>query len=182
MDYLLKRNFFNYLLTDKYRGLAGHTRLAGFVLQVDFHQEYTKFEVTDFIKVSKKHRSNTFDIIAKDIPQYNFTGLCLRYRPDPYSTNTAFLIRNVFDQFPCEYNIPLYSPIITGIHILLNRPKIQRKIRSKYYFLRNKPLPMSKLIFSYILGYDIEIVQEEHVVYTLLAPEYFRYTIQTNNK
>lgn len=136
--------------------------IAGQLLQLTLSQKITKFDMTDYIRVSKKHRSNTVDVIIRDIFQYVFTGICIRHRKDIYDLNTSFLLRNVFDQFPYELQVPLYSPFIDSINVLLFRPKIQALIHSKYYYLRNKPLPMSKVLFAYIVGVsDPSILDKE---------------------
>lgn len=136
--------------------------LSGRILCIVLNKHTTKFEVSDFVRVSKKHRSNVVDILVKDIFQYNITGICIRHKKDQFSINTSFLIRNVFDQFPYELNIPFYSPHIDYISILFYRQKLKYLTHSKYYYLRKKPLPQSKVVFDYVVGmYDHDIVDEE---------------------
>jgi ribosomal protein L19 len=134
-------------------------RLSGRVLRVCLHDHYTKFEVSDYVKISKKLRSNVVEHIEKDILKYNLVGICLSFYGDPYILNTSFLIRNVFDSFAYEFTCPYQSPIVDYISVLLSKVKIKHLTKSKYYYLRKKPLPLSEVIFEYVI--DMHSVDDD---------------------
>jgi ribosomal protein L19 len=164
---LLKKNLNLFLNNHKYASLYLYKRsqskkgLAGRILRVSLNKHSTKFEVSDYVRQSKKHRSNVVDILVKDIFQYNFTGICIKQTKDQFALNTSFLIRNVFDQFPYELNVPLYSPLIDYIGVLFHRQKLKYLTHSKYYYLRSKPFPQSKTEFDYVVGvYDADFIEE----------------------
>lgn len=139
-------------------------RLTGQVLQVMFNKKTTSFEVTDFVKTSKKQRSNVVEVQIKDIFQYNFIGLCIAHKKDSYGLNTSFLLRNTFDHIPYELNVGLFSPIIDSINI---HPLIKKLIRirhNKYYFLRKKPLPQSTIMFEYVVDMFQQDIEEEYII------------------
>jgi ribosomal protein L19 len=165
---LFKQNYSILLLNDKDKHLNLTTRnqvnkgLSGRVVKVSLNKHSTKFEVSDYVTISKKQRSNVVDILEKDIFQYNFTGIVISQKKDQLVLNTSFLIRNVFDQFPYELNVPLYSPIVDYISVLFYRPKIRYLTHSKYYYLRKKPFPLSKVFFDYVVGmYDHDIENDK---------------------
>lgn len=160
---LIKTKYYVPLWTKKKPYLAAHrSRLGGMVLSVNFDKKITNFNVSDFIKTSKKLRSNIVEVQILDIFQYNFVGLCLRHKKDRYLINTSFLIRNTFDRIPYELNACLYSPAIESIHILRYIEKIIRITHSKYYYLRNKPMPESTVPFDYVIDlYDHNVIHAE---------------------
>lgn len=69
--------------------------LSGQILLVSLNKHKTKFEVSDFVKVSKKQRSNVVEVLVKNIYQYNLVGICIQHKKDPWDLNTSFLLRNV---------------------------------------------------------------------------------------
>jgi ribosomal protein L19 len=87
-------------------------RLPGKILCVIFNKFSTFFEVSDYVKTSKKQRSNVVDLQIKDIFQYNFIGICIAQKKDQFLMNTNYIIRNTFDRQPYEMTINLFSPII----------------------------------------------------------------------
>lgn len=76
---LLKKNLYLGLINEKVDDLLLKTRAQLKVgLLVEFYKLHLinnlQFWNNDYIKVSKKHRSNVVDVLVKDIFQYNFTG------------------------------------------------------------------------------------------------------------
>nr|ADZ99047.1 ribosomal protein L19 [Physarum polycephalum] len=137
-------------------------RLTGKVLSVLFDKRTTSFEVSDFIKTSKKLRSNISEVQVRDIFQYNFIGLCIAHKKDPFVINTSFLIRNTFDRTPYELHANLFSPIIESIHVHSAVEKLFYITHSKYYYLRKKPMPLSTIYFDYVIDmFDHDILHEE---------------------
>lgn len=148
----LKNKYKLFISTKKRPKLKGNrTRITGRVLRVMFNKKTTQFEVSDFVKTSKKQRSNVIDVQVKDIFQYNFVGICIAQKKDQFDLNTSFLIRNTFDQFPYELMVPLYSPMIDAIRVLTHIEKLMHLTHSKYYYLRKKPLPASTVNFDYVI-------------------------------
>jgi len=129
---------------------ARHLRVTGKAVQVVFNEQTTRFEVSDFVKTSKKQRSNIVDIQIKDILHYNFIGLCIAHKKDPYGFNTSFTIRNVFSRVPVELVVMLFSPVIDRVSIYTDIKKLRRITHNKYYFLRKKPMPQSVINFEYV--------------------------------
>jgi ribosomal protein L19 len=143
-----------------------HKRLTGKVLRVMFNKRTTKFEVSDFVKTSKKQRSNVVDVQVKDIFQYNFIGICIAQKRDEFVLNSSFLIRNTFDQFPYELCVPLYSPMVDAISVLNYIDKLLYYTHSKYYYLRKKPMPLSTIYFDYVIdmyAHDIDDTKDSSV-------------------
>lgn len=102
--------------------------------------------------VSKKLRSNVDIEREKTLLDYNIVGLCIRYKRDPNLLNTRFLVRNVLSQFPFEYDLPLVSEYVEDIIIIGHRRKIKHLKKSKYYYLRNRPRPQSRLKFNFVVN------------------------------
>ena len=161
--YTSKEKSFNGSIKIKVPYLNYHRQqITGRVLCVLFDKRETKFEMTDYIKTSKKHRTNIIEVQQREILQYNFTGLCIAHKKDPFYVNTSFLIRNTFDRTPYELNVCLNSPIIEEIYIRHAVEKIVYITHSKYYYLRNKPMPKSTIFFDYIVDmYDHDIIHEK---------------------
>jgi ribosomal protein L19 len=136
-------------------------RLTGKILCVLFNKYSTIFEVSDYVKTSKKQRSNVTDVQVKDIFQYNFIGICIAHKKDSFMLNTSYLIRNTFDKVPYELMVNLYSPIIDEICVYVLIEKLIRITHSKYYYLRKKPAPMSTIFFDYVVDmFEHDIMEE----------------------
>jgi len=160
----LTKNKFNILmLTSKTPHLGEYQkRITGKVLTVIFDKRTTTFEVSDFVKTSKKLRSNVIEIQERDIFQYNFTGLCIAHKKDPYVINTSFLIRNTFDRIPYELHVNPFSPVIEDIHVHAVVEKLIYITHSKYYYLRKKPMPLSTITFDYVIDmFDHDIIKQD---------------------
>jgi len=121
---------------------------------------------SDFVKTSKKQRSNIVDIKIKDILHYSFLGICIAHKKDPYGLNTSFTIRNVFDRVPVETIVILYSPVIDDVSIYSDIQKLKRIIHNKYYFLRKKPMPQSVITFDYVTDITEDIINKKDDTYT----------------
>jgi ribosomal protein L19 len=160
---LVKAKFKHLNITNKRPYLAAHRqRIAGRVVTILFDKRTTTFEVSDFVKISKKLRSNTVEVQIRDIFQYNFLGLCIAHKKDPYLINTSFLVRNTFDRTPYELNVSLFSPIIESIAVVPSIQKLIHITHSKYYYLRKKPLPESTIRFNYVVDmFDHDTLYEE---------------------
>ena len=137
-------------------------RVGGKIMMLSFDKRITTFELTDFEKRSKKLRSNTIEVQIKDIFQYELLAICISTKRDQYLVNTAFLLRNVVDRTPYEFNIPLFSPIVEDLAVLFQHDKLKHLTKSKYYSLRDKPMPESTVNFYYIADMlDPDIVEKE---------------------
>jgi len=160
---LLKKKLDMFFSSDKgtFLGNIHHQQIAGNVLWVSFDKQNTSFEVSDFVKTSKKQRSNIVDIQIKDLLQYNFVGICIAHKKDPYDVNTSFLIRNVFDRVPFELHVNLFSPILEGIGVFSTIEKLFRITHNKYYYLRKKPMPQSLVTFDYVTDSTEDIINED---------------------
>jgi len=137
--------------TAKHKDL-GHTRLGGFIVEAGWKPAATAFNMQDYIRVSKKHRSNIVEVVERDVFQYCFCGICIKHQAYHGDLNASFLLRNVFSSIPFETSIVLYSPIIDFIGAFVDRKKLIGVIRNKFYYLRKKPLPRSHVPFMYIIG------------------------------
>lgn len=129
---------------------------GGKLLQVLFLTKFTKFDIAEYVKVSKKQRTNISEKKVKDVLQYSFLGYCFDFKKDKTGLNCSFSLRNVLDGFPIEMIFPLYSPAINCVSF---QEKIFQKkaTRAKFFFLRNKPLPDSLMEFSYVIRKKEEI-------------------------
>ena len=122
---------------------------GGKLLQVFFLTKFTKFDIAEYVKVSKKQRTNISEKKVKDVLQYSFLGYCFNFKKDPDSINCSYSLRNVLDGFPIEMIFPVYSPSISCISF--QEKMFQKKsTKAKYFFLRNKPSPQSFFEFNYV--------------------------------
>ena len=101
---LLKSKYFliNYFAKDDKLNLEARDLRKGFggrLLVVHWRNEFTKFDINDYIKLSKKQRSHELDKKEKEVLNYNYTGICISHKKNFESTATTFVIRNVFDSF-----------------------------------------------------------------------------------
>jgi ribosomal protein L19 len=128
--------------------IINERKLKSYIWHVGFNTNVTRFSMGDYIKVSKKLRSNVVNKVDYDINIYSFKGILISDYMNPL--NTSYLIRNVFDSIPYETRVILYSP---AVDYVTYDPFIQLIYnRSKLYYLRNKPLPQSEIPFTYIVG------------------------------
>jgi len=128
---------------------------GGKVIKVLWKTQFTKFDIAEYVKVSKKQRTNISEKKTKDVLQYCFLGYCFDYKIDNLSINTSFSLRNILDGFPIEMIFPLYSPAILTIGFAKNILSLKTK-RNKLYFLREKALPLSTIDFEYVSRKKIE--------------------------
>lgn len=128
---------------------------GGKVIKVFWKTQYTKFDIAEYVKVSKKQRTNISEKKVKDVLQYSFLGYCFNFKKNFKSINTSFSLRNVLDGFPVEMIFPLYSPAVLTLGIdKYNLGYLLTK--NKYYFLRKKPLPQSFMNFDYVSRKKVE--------------------------
>ena len=123
---------------------------GGKLLQIFFLTKFTKFDISEYVKVSKKQRTNISEKKVKDVLQYSFLGYCFDFKKDYEGLNCSFSLRNVLDGFPIEMIFPLYSPAINCVSF--QEKLFQKKAtRSKYFFLRHKSSPESLMEFNYVI-------------------------------
>jgi len=78
---------------------------------------------------------------------YRFAGICIAAKKKGIASNV--IIRNVISLYPLEYTFNIYSPLVT---VISKKAETNKRIRkSKLYYLRVKPAPMSKYNFKYVL-------------------------------
>jgi hypothetical protein len=118
---------------------------------VGYNTQETNFNMSDFIRQSKKLRSNVIDRVELDISIYTLKALLVREKKGYLNTDCTYLLRNVFNSVPYEVNIVLQSPVIDFIARDYGNPRIFK--RRYLRFLRKKPLPYSKVVFPYIIGF-----------------------------
>lgn len=118
---------------------------------VGYNTQETNFNMSDFIRQSKKLRSNVIDRVELDISIYTLKALLVREKKGYLNTDCTYLLRNVFNSVPYEVNIVLQSPVIDFIARDYGNPRIFK--RRYLGFLRKKPLPYSKVVFPYIVGF-----------------------------
>jgi len=123
-------------------------RPGGRLLRVYWKTQYTQFDINDFVRVSKKLRSNTIDRKVKDILQYNFTGICVTFNLHVQTVHQSFTLRNVFDGFPCEMSFSIHSPLIQDILPLF--PQFRAAMKNKHLYLRRWAAVKSERVFSYV--------------------------------
>lgn len=132
---------------------------GGKIIRVFWKTKFTKFDIAEYVKVSKKQRTNISEKKVKDVLQYSFVGYCINFKKDSLSVNTSYSVRNVLDGFPVEMIFPVYSPVILSITVAQNiyTPKTRR---SKLYYLRKKPVPYSFVEFDYVSRKKTEIIHK----------------------
>lgn len=129
---------------------------GGKLLQVFFLTKFTKFDIAEYVKVSKKQRTNISEKKVKDVLQYSFLGYCFDFKKDNQGLNCSYSLRNVLDGFPIEMIFPIYSPTISCISF--QEKMYQKKsTKAKYFFLRKKPSPESLIEFNYVTRKKEEI-------------------------
>lgn len=152
---LLKKTILILSIIDKQRFLLlYYPRITGNVLRIAFTTAATKFNLGDFVKTSKKLRSNFNKVLEREPLQYDYIGICIAQKKDPYIINTSFLVRNAYQHIPFELRINLFNPVLDFISVHLNIHKFYRLIRNKYYYLRNKPVPESVVNHQFALNID----------------------------
>jgi hypothetical protein len=120
-------------------------------LCIGYNTHETHFVLSDFIRQSKKLRSNVIEKVEMDISLYSLKAIILRERATinrPWER--TYLIRNVFSSVPYEANVILQSPAIDFAARDYSNPRFYK--RKAILFLRQKPLPQSKITFIYITG------------------------------
>lgn len=75
---------------------------------------------------------------------YRFAGICISSRKR--GIGSSIIVRNVISLYPLEYTFNIYSPLIT----IIGRKSENKITKSKLYYLRDKPAPLSKINFKYV--------------------------------
>jgi len=126
------------------------------VIEVYFDPEQTKFNINDYIKLSKKsRRSEKLEDIEKPILQYTMVGKCIFFRRR--GINSSFTIRNVINLCPFEMSYPLFSPYLTQFFIVrfLSEKLIRYNRASAYQYRRIAP-SKSQIDFDYVTNEDLD--------------------------
>lgn len=129
---------------------------GGKLLQVFFLTKFTKFDIAEYVKVSKKQRTNISEKKVKDVLQYSFLGYCFNFKKDFDGINCSYSLRNVLDGFPIEMIFPVYSPNISCLSFL-EKLYQKKSTKSKYFFLRKKSSPESLMEFDYVIRKKEEV-------------------------
>lgn len=152
---IIEDHFWRRLLLKNFKGAHGQavdmSMRANEVINVLFNKKYTKFNVLDYITLSKKsRRSQKYIVKVKAILQYNFCGILMKQKKHIYNPlNYSFLLRNVLHLYPIEFRFPHFSPLIDNFW---SSPIIRRRLcRRNAYFLREKEVPKSKVPFDYVI-------------------------------
>jgi len=112
------------------------TNPRGKIIEISFNSEFTHFNIQDFVKQSKKTRSNKIEYAEKQILRYSVVGKCIRYRNRGYET--TFIIRNVIDLASYELTYFIFSPLLQYYTIRNTQSKVIKNPykRATAYFLR----------------------------------------------
>jgi len=122
----------------------------GQVIQVILNTKYTKFDIVDYLKQSKKtRRSEKLVRKEKAILQYSVVGKCLSFRRA--SINSTCILRNVVNLCPFESSYNVFSPLITDF-VMRNHFYPQPYKKTSQYYLRKKSPSKSQITFSYVIG------------------------------
>lgn len=141
---LLKR-FRNELLVNQHAILKPRGR----PIEIAYHAEMTKFEISDFIKQSKKTRSHKVDIKEKALLQYTLVGKCIKFNNRGF--HTTFTLRNIIDLTSYELNFSIYSPLIV-VFLVRNYRKVRYK-KAHLYHLRQVEPVKSLVKYDYVISY-----------------------------
>jgi len=125
----------------------------GKIIEIAFNTEFTHFNVQDFVKQSKKTRSNKIEYAEKQVLLYSVVGKCIRYRNR--GSYTTFIIRNVIDLTSYELTYFIFSPLLKYFCIRDTQEKTLKNPykRATTYFLRTTAPVKSSVPFDYVLDY-----------------------------
>ena len=112
------------------------TNLLDFLNRSDISKRRTNLNIPYFT-------SGSYVSVTKSDPyspsgESTFAGICISTRKCQQLGST-FVLRNVINGMGVEMMYELYSPAIKEIKVL----KLERRIRAKLYYLRDKPLKYS---------------------------------------
>jgi ribosomal protein L19 len=129
-------------------------RPRGEIIEIAFNTEFTHFNIQDFVKQSKKTRSNKVEYAEKQILLYSMVGKCIHYRNR--GSHTTFTIRNVVDLTSYELTYFIFSPLLKYYGIRQTQHNIIKHPykRATAYFLRHHPPVESATPFDYVLDYN----------------------------
>ncbi len=154
---LLKNKFMFEMKTAKHNNVniiaySKQRRIGGRVMFFIPYLYKTDFDMLDYVKISKKQRSDKAIRYEKDLSKYQYAGICISHKKDKYSIKTSFLMRNVFDGFAYELRVPLLSGFFEVMGVDDTIIKFGKIKRNRYYFLRMKELPYSLVNFFFLFG------------------------------
>jgi ribosomal protein L19 len=124
----------------------------GMILEIDLDPKQTKFDINDYIKLSKKSsRSMRLEKQIKPTLQYSIVGKCIRFQKK--GINTSFLIRNVITLVPFEMTFAFFTSFITNYIIRdFTKPNSRLKYkRGNQYHLRRVSRVRSRIVFDYVV-------------------------------
>lgn len=78
---------------------------------------------------------------------YSFAGICISVKKRGIAT--SIVLRNVITLYTLEYTFNLFSPLVQVI--IRQKGVDNKKYRSKLYYLRDQPAPLSKVNFKYLI-------------------------------
>jgi len=126
----------------------------GRIMQLAFDPEFTKFNINDHIKLSKKIRGSE-KLIDKEKPilQYFMLGKCVFFRKR--GLNSSFTIRNLVALAAFEFSYALFAPCICGYSIMdfFIKELIKKFKRATKYELRRGKPSKSQAEFFYVMGH-----------------------------
>lgn len=130
-------------------------RPRGEIIDIAFNTAFTHFNVQDYVKQSKKTRSNKIEYAEKEVLLYSMVGKCIRYRNRGF--HTTFIIRNVTDLTSYELTYFIFSPLLL-YYCIRKAPRgiIKHPYkRATTYFLRQHAPVKSVVPFDYVLNYVV---------------------------
>jgi len=136
----------------------------GRIIQLEFDPEYTKFNINDYIKLSKKsRRSEKLIDKEKAILQYCMIGKCVFFRKR--GLNSSFTIRNVLTLCPFEICYMIFATSLSAYSIM-NFDSDSKKLynRTTLYNLRINQPAKSQVNFYYVVG-EAETSNEKIIGY-----------------
>jgi ribosomal protein L19 len=129
----------------------------GSIMQLAFDPEFTKFNINDYIKLSKKSRRSE-KLIDKEKPilQYFMLGKCVFFRKR--GLNSSFTIRNLVTLAPFEMSYALFAPSISGYSIIdfFIKELLKMYGRATKYDLRRSQPSKSQAEFFYVMGQVVD--------------------------
>jgi len=126
-------------------------RPRGEIIDLVFDTDFTHFHIQDYVKQSKKTRSNKIEYAEKEILLYSMVGKCIHYKNAGF--HTTFTIRNVVDLASYELTYFIFSPLLKYYSIRRAKHGIIKPPykRATTYFLRQHAPVKSAVPFEYVL-------------------------------
>ena len=143
----------------------------GRMMQLAFDPDFTKFNINDYVKLSKKSRGSE-KLIDKEKPilQYFMLGKCVFFRKR--ALNSSFTIRNLVALAPFEILYAVFAPCISGYSIIefFIKELIKNFRRATKYELRIGQPSKSQAEFFYVMGHVTpQLFLLEDIMYSFLS-------------